>query len=92
MSRKTIEVSANAVKAIKSLGSSKLTNQVGGTLLRLAAFPRPAARTKKLKGNLPFRVARCGEYRILFTQSGQLIRVAAFGKRNDASVYKKAQK
>ncbi|WP_211922105.1 type II toxin-antitoxin system RelE family toxin [Desulfolutivibrio sulfodismutans] len=45
--------------------------------------------TLALRGHADFRRADIGEYRIIYRQEAEVVRVALIGKRNDDEVYRR---
>lgn len=82
----TIKLSKRADKALGKI-PAKQAKQIAARIKQLADDPE-ALPTVELKGYAPWRRAKSGEYRIIYTIDGDILRVALVGKRNDDEIYR----
>lgn len=84
---KNLAITKKAAKAWESL-DAKQFKQVGTTITGLLSNPRPHD-SQPLKGaKYGERRVDVGEYRIIYSDSDDLIEVLVIGKRNGDEVYK----
>lgn len=81
-----INLSRESEKFLKKL-PPKQGKQIARKLTALRENPKPND-AKSLK-NSPYLRADIGEYRIIYSVEGEVIKIFLIGKRNDDEVYKK---
>ncbi len=81
------ELSSRAAKFLKRL-PPKHRRQVATKIKELEDDPVPND-SIQMKGSASrFRRADIGEYRVIYRQEGESLRIALVGKRNDGAVYR----
>lgn len=81
-----IDLSRQAAAFLSDL-PPKIARQVAEKITALGADPHRVP-SEVLRGYEPWRRAKSGEYRIIYTIDGQTLRVMLIGKRNDDDIYK----
>lgn len=81
------DLSRASLKFLQSI-PAKHARQLAGKIIALQADPAPPD-SLQLKGKAQlWRRTDSGEYRIIYRTDGDILRVAAIGKRNDGRVYR----
>ena len=84
---RTIKLSKRADKALGTI-PAKQAKQIASCIKQLAEEPQ-ALPTVELKGYAPWRRAKSGAYRIIYTiDADHILRIALVGKRNDDEIYR----
>jgi mRNA interferase RelE/StbE len=81
-----VEISHDAERSLRRL-PQKHARQLIAAIRALREHPEPPA-SAPLQG-APFRRLRVGEYRVIYRVEGDVLKVAAVGKRNDAEIYRR---
>ena len=86
----TIKLSKQANKTLDSL-PSKHARQIAGKIKSLADNEHNVP-SVELKGHSPWRRAKSGEYRIIFSVENDELNIGLIGKRNDDEIYRLVQR
>ena len=82
----TLKLSKQAAKFLQSI-PAKHAAQISKKIVLLQQSP-DSLPTKVLKGYAPWRRAKSGEYRIIYSIDNSVLHIVLVGKRNDDEVYK----
>jgi len=87
MSRRKLDVTRDAAKALADLPAKHFKQVVVKTLALIAEpFPHDS---RPLQGHEGLYRIDSGEYRIVYSVDDELIRIFVIGKRNDDEVYRR---
>lgn len=81
-----IDLSRQAAQFLRNL-PAKQAGQIAEKLKALGESPSGLL-SEALKGYSPLRRLKSGEFRIIFVQEADAVRIRLIGKRNDDEIYK----
>ena len=85
----SLDMTHDCYKFVRAL-DAKPFRQVMSALLSLMQNPQP--HDSATLTNTPYRRVDCGEYRIIYSVDGPVLRAVLIGKRNDDDVYKRLRR